>query len=80
MLPWLWNVYMDGCLRKIRARVGKLGPKMEKSSTKQPFMAGFFIDDVLLAESVRMLQRVEDKFDRVYKRRELKVNVGSYNI
>ncbi len=31
---------------------------------------------VLMAESERMLQRIVDEFDRVCKRRKLKVNAG----
>ncbi len=42
---------------------------------EQPVVAGLYADDtVLLAESEGMLQRIVDEFDRVCKRRKLKVN------
>ncbi len=34
------------------------------------------IDKVMLAESEGMLQRIVDEFDRICKRRKLKVNAG----
>ncbi len=40
-------------------------------------MVGLYADDtVLLAESEGMLQRIVDEFDRICKRRKLKVNAG----
>ncbi len=41
---------------------------------EQPLVAGFYTDDtVLLAESEGMLQRIVDEFDRICKRRQVKV-------
>ncbi len=41
----------------------------------------FYADDtVLLAESETMLQRIVDEFDRVCKRRKLKVNEGKSKV
>ncbi len=37
-------------------------------------------DTVLLAESEGMLQRIVDEFDRVCKRRKLKVNAGKSKV
>ncbi len=40
-------------------------------------MVGLYADDtVLLAESEWMLQRIVDEYDKVCKRRKLKVNAG----
>ncbi len=40
-------------------------------------VGGLYADDtVLLAESEGMLLRIVDKFDRVCKRKKLKVNAG----
>ncbi len=40
-------------------------------------VAGLYAEDtVVLAESEGMLQRIVDEFDRVCKRRKLKVNAG----
>ncbi len=44
-------------------------------------MADFYADDtVLLAESEGMLQRIVDEFDRVCRRRKLKVNAGKSKV
>ncbi len=44
-------------------------------------MAGLYADDtVLLAESEGMLQRIVDEFDRLCKRRKLKVNTGKSKV
>ncbi len=44
-------------------------------------MVGLYADDtVLLAESEGMLQRIVDEFDRVFKRRKLKVNAGKSKV
>ncbi len=47
----------------------------------QPVVAGLYADDiVLLAESEGMLQRIVDEFNRVCKKRKLKVNVGKSKV
>ncbi len=28
MLLWLFNVFMDGCMREMKAKVGKMGAKL----------------------------------------------------
>ncbi len=44
-------------------------------------MAGLYADDiVLLAESEGIFQRIVDKFDRVCRRRRLKVNTGKRKV
>ncbi len=44
-------------------------------------MAGLYADDtVLLAEREGMLQRTVDEFERVCKRRKLKVNAGKSKV
>ncbi len=48
---------------------------------EQPVVAGLYADDkVLLAESDGMLQRIVDEFDRVCKKRKLKVNKGKSKV
>ncbi len=44
-------------------------------------MTGLYVDAaVLLSESEGMLQRIIDEFDRVCKRRKLKVNAGKSKV
>ncbi len=48
---------------------------------EQPVVVGLYADDtVLLAESERMLQRIVDEFERVCKKRKLKVNAGKSKV
>ncbi len=68
---------MDGCIREMKVGVRDLGARLNVRSVEQPLVVGLYADDtVLLAESVGMLQRIVDEFDRVCKRRKLKVNAG----
>ncbi len=55
---------------------------MNVRGVKQPFVAGsvYLQMTVMLSESERMLQRIADEFDRVCRRRKLKVNAGNSNI
>ena len=70
MSPWLFNIYMDGCIREMKVRVRDLGARLNVIGAEQPLVAGLYADDtVLLAESEGMLQRFVDEFDRVCKRR-----------
>ncbi len=79
MLPWLFSNYMDGCKREIKVR--DLGSRLNVRGVEQPLMAGLYVDDiVLLAESERMLQRIVDEFDRVCKRRKLKVHASNSKV
>ncbi len=81
MSPWLFNIYMDGCIREMKVRVRDLGVKLNMRGVEQPLVAGLYADDtVLLAENERMLQRIVDEFDRVCKRRKLKVNAGKSKV
>lgn len=75
MSPLLFNVYLNSCMREMRARVGELVPRLKVRGTEEPLVAGLFADDtVLLAENVGTLQRTVDEIDRVCKGRKLKVN------
>lgn len=66
MSPLLFNVYLNSCMREMRARVGELVPRLKVRGTEEPLVAGLFADDtVLLAENVGTLQRTVDEIDRV---------------
>lgn len=65
MLPWLVNIYMDGCMREVRLRSKGVQPRAE--SMKQSMVANLFADDVLLAESEGILQKIVGEFDKVCK-------------
>ncbi len=81
MSPWLFNIYMDGCIREMKVRVWDGGARLNVRGVEQPLVAGLYVDDtVLLAETGGMLQRIVDEFDRVCKRRKLKVNAGKSKV
>ncbi len=81
MSPWLFNIYMDECIREIKVGVWDLGARLNVRGVEQHVVASLYSDDtVLLAEREGMLQRIVDEFDRVCKRRKLKVNAGKSKV
>ncbi len=81
MLPWLFNIYMDGCIKEMKVRVWDLGARLNVRGVEQLLVVGLFADDiVLLAESEGMPQRIVDEFERVCTRRKLKVNAGKSKV
>ncbi len=75
MSPWLFNICMDGCMREMKCKVINAGAKLRFNREVWSVEAYLFADDtVLLAESEGDLQRVENGFYSVCKRRKLKVN------
>ncbi len=81
MSPWLFNIYMDGCIREMKVRVWDVGARLNVRGVEQPLVAGLYACyTVLLAETEGMLQRIVDEFDRVCKRRKLKVNAGKSKV
>ncbi len=58
----------------MKVGVRDLGARLNVRGVEQPLVAGLYADDtMLLAESEGMLQRIVDEFDRICKRRKLKV-------
>ncbi len=58
-----------------------LDTRLNVRGVEQPLVVGLYADDtVLLAESEGMLQRIVDEFDRVCKRRKLKVITGKSKV
>ncbi len=57
------------------------GARLNVRGVEQPLVAGLYADaTVLLVESEGMLQRIVDEFDRVRKRKKLKVNAGKSKV
>ncbi len=81
MSPWLFNTFMDGCIGEMKVRVRDLGARLNVRGVEQPLVASLYADDtVLLAQTEGMLQKIVDEFDRVCKRRKLKVNAGKSKV
>ncbi len=65
----------------MKARVGELGLKMKARGMEESLVAGMFTDDmVLLAKNEGMMHRIVDKFDRVCKRRKMRVKAGKSKV
>ncbi len=51
MSPWLFNIYMDGCIREMKVGVWDLGARLNVRGVEQPVVVGLYADDtVLLAD------------------------------
>ncbi len=40
MSPWLFSIYMDGCIREIKVRVRDLGVRLNVRGVEQPLVVG----------------------------------------
>ena len=82
MSPWLFNVYMDGVVREVNARVlgkrlGLMRAKGGRYEIKQLLLAD---DTSLVAESEEKLCRLLSEFGRVCEKSKLRVNVGKSKV
>ena len=78
MSPWLFNVYMDGVVREVNARVLGRGAELSTVGGVQRWEINqlLFADDTaLVADSGKKLQRLVTEFGVVCSRRKLRVNV-----
>ena len=81
MSPWLFNIFMDSVIREMKAKVGKVGARMNVEGERWWLVTSLFADDsVLMAESESELQKIVDEFNMVCKRRKLKVNEGKSKV
>ncbi len=77
MSPWLFSIFMDGCMREMKIKVVNEGAKLRLNVEMWSVVTRLFADDtVLLAKSERDLQKVAYEFYSVCKRRKLKENAG----
>ena len=77
MLPWLFNLYIDGVVREVSARVLGRGLKLvDGNDSEWELNQLLFADDaVVVADSERKLCQLVTEFGRVCERRKLRVNV-----
>ncbi len=81
MSPWLFSVYMDGCIREMKVGVRDLVARLNVGGVEQSLVAGLYADGtVLLAECEGMLQSIVDEVDKVCEGRKLKVNAGKSKV
>ncbi len=68
MSPWLFNIFMDGCMKKMKSKVGKIGARLKLNGVSWPVAAPaclFAHDTMLPAEDERDLQREVDRLNSV---------------
>ena len=82
MSPWLFNIYMDGVVREVNAKVQGAGlPLVDGSGREWRINQLLFADDTaLVADSVEQLRRLVVEFERVCERRKLRVNAGKSKV
>ncbi len=77
MSPWLFDIFVDGCMREMKSKVVNVGSKLRLNGEVWSVVTCLFADyTVLLAESEGDLLRVVNEFYSVCKRRKLKTNAG----
>ncbi len=45
MSPWLFNIYMDVCMREMKVRVRDIGARLKVRGVEQPLVSGLYADD-----------------------------------
>ena len=82
ILPWLFNLYIDGMVREVNARVLGRGLKLvDGNDNEWELNQLLFADDaVVVADSERKLCQLVTEFGRVCERRKLRMNVGKSKI
>ena len=82
MSPWLFNLYMDGVVREVNARVLGRGLKLvDGNENEWELNQLLFADDtVVVADPERKLCQLVTEFGRICERRKLRVNVGKSKV
>ncbi len=71
MSPWLFNIFMNVCMREMKRKVVNPGVKLRLNGEVWSVVTCLLADDtVLLAESEGNLQRVVNEFYSVCKRKK----------
>ena len=81
-LRWLFNLYIDGVLREVNARVLGRGLKLvDGNDNGRELNQLLFVDNtVVVGDSDRKLCWLVTVFGRVCERRKLRVNVGKNKV
>ena len=82
MSPWLFNLYIDGVVREVNARVLGRGLKLVDGNDNECELNQLlFADDtVVVADSERKLCQLVTEFGRVCERRKSRVIVGKSKV
>ena len=81
MSPRLFNLFMDGVMKKFKASILIGGVKFGMGENTGKVSGLLFADDTtLMAKSKNNLQRYVSAFVRVCEERKLKINVGKSKV
>ena len=82
MLPWLFNLYIDGVVREVNARLPGRGLKLVNGNDNEWELNQLLFADatVMVADSERKLCQLVAEFGEVCERRKLRVNVGKSKV
>ena len=82
MSPWLFDLYIDGVAREVKARMLGRGLKLvDGNDNEWELNQLLFADDtVVVADFERKLCHLVTEFGRVCERRKLRVNVGKSKV
>ena len=81
MSPWLFNLFIDGVVREVNARVLGRGLKLLDGNDEWEMNQLLFADDtVVVADSEEKLCQLVSEFGRVCERRKLRVNVNKSKV
>ena len=81
MSPWLFNVYMDAVMKKVKVGMGKRGVKFLEEGREWRVPVLLYADDmVLCGESEQALMVMVGRCIEVCRRRGLKVNAGKSKV
>ena len=82
MSPWLFNLYIDGVVREVNARVLGKGLKLvDGNANEWELNQLLFVDDtVVVADSEKKLCQLVTEFGSVCERRKLRVSVGKSKV
>ncbi len=80
--PWLFNVYMDGVVREVNARMLGRGLSLVNADGRERKLSQLlFADDTtFVADSEGTLRQLVEEFESVYKRRKMRVNESKSKI
>ncbi|WP_435331133.1 reverse transcriptase domain-containing protein, partial [Klebsiella pneumoniae] len=82
MSPWLFDIFMDGVVREVDARMLGRGLRLVNADGGEWSLNQLlFADDIaLVADSEETLRQLVEEFGRVCERRKLKVNVNKSKV
>ena len=81
MFPCLFNVYMDGVTKEVKAWMGRRGMRFMEDGRERRLPGLLYADDlVLCCESEGDLRALVGRFAEVCRRREVKVNAAKSKV